>query len=335
MKDTDAGNENIATGIPDPVAQPNALNRRDLLVGTAGVVALTAAITAQTSAAAQAPSSPAPVPPGPGTAQRPAGPPGSGRAIIPAGSVTFNTVITKLKEGKQIFSNTILQPDLEAAKKACEGQDFIWIEMQHSRLTWREAEDLIRVIAQAGCIPFVRVPSANAGDIQKATDSGALGIIIPMVDTIEEARRAVMYAKWPIGSRDNPNTKPWGHRSSGGGQFNQLWGPAYQSNANNNILVMIQIENPQGVGLIDTILEEVAGIDIVMVASNDFGWQAGDRDGDESYNAREKLVREAVLKHGKILSGPSSWQNRPGYRLFQGRRNAANTGYDATGNRVE
>jgi len=335
MKDTDGGNENIATGIPDPVAQPNALNRRDLLVGTAGVVALTAAITAQTSAAAQAPSSPAPVPPGPGTAQRPAGPPGSGRAIIPAGSVTFNTVITKLKDGKQIFSNTILQPDLEAAKKACEGQDFIWIEMQHSRLTWREAEDLIRVIAQAGCIPFVRVPSANAGDIQKATDAGALGIIIPMVDTIEEARRAVMYAKWPIGSRDNPNTKPWGHRSSGGGQFNQLWGPAYQSNANNNILVMIQIENPQGVGLIDTILEEVAGIDIVMVASNDFGWQAGDRDGDESYNAREKLVREAVLKHGKILSGPSSWQNRPGYRLFQGRRNAANTGYDATGNRVE
>jgi 4-hydroxy-2-oxoheptanedioate aldolase len=182
---------------------------------------------------------------------------------------------------------------------------------------------------------FVRVPSANAGDLQKATDAGALGIIVPMVDTIEEARRAVMYAKWPIGSRDNPNTKPWGHRSSGGGQFTQLWGPAYQSNANNNILVMIQIENPQGVGLIDTILEEVAGIDIVMVASNDFGWQAGDRDGDESYNAREKLVREAVLKHGKILSGPSSWQNRPGYRLFQGRRNAANTGYDATGNRVE
>ena len=207
--------------------------------------------------------------------------------------------------------------------------------MQHSRLTWREAEDLIRVIAQAGCIPFVRVPSANKGDIQKATDAGALGIIIRMVDTIDEARNAVLFAKWPIGSRDNPNTKPWGHRSSGGGQFTQLWGAAYQSNANNNILIMIQIENPQGVGLIDTILEEVPGIDIVMVASNDFGWQAGDRDGDESYNAREKIVREAVLKHGKILSGPSSWQNRPGYRLFQGRRNATNTVYDTTGNRVE
>lgn len=327
MKDTDVENQSNE--------QPTAINRRDLLVGTAGVVALTAAITAQTSAAAQAPAAAAPAAPAaPGAAPRPAGPPG-GRPIVPAGSVTFNTVITKLKEGKQIFSNTIMQPDLEAAKKACEGQDFIWVEMQHSRLTWREAEDLIRVIAQAGCIPFVRVPNANPGDIQKATDAGALGIIIPMVDTVEEARRAVMYAKWPIGSRDNPNTKPWGHRSSGGGQFTQLWGPAYQSNANNNILIMIQIENPQGVGMIDTILEEVPGIDIVMVASNDFGWQAGDRDGDESYNAREKIVREVVLKHGKILAGPSSWQNRAGYRLFQGRRNATNTGYDNTGNRIE
>jgi 4-hydroxy-2-oxoheptanedioate aldolase len=347
MKNTDAMNELNATDAPAAAQQPSGINRRDMLVGTAGVAALTTMIAAQTAAAAQpaAPQAAPPVGPGPGPGARPGGagpggraggPPGGGRGgVIPAGSVTFNTVITKLKEGKQIFSNTIMGPDLEQAKKACEGQDFIWIEMQHSRLTWREAEDLIRVIAQAGCIPFVRVPSANAGDIQKATDAGALGIIIPMVDTIEEARRAVMYSKWPIGSRDNPNTKPWGHRSSGGGQFTQLWGNAYQSNANNNILIMLQIENPQGVGLIDTILEEVPGIDIVMVASNDFGWQAGDRDGDESYNAREKVVREAVLKHGKILAGPSSWQNRPGYRLFQGRRNATNTGYDNTGNRIE
>src|SRR5689334_23824362 len=113
----------------------NDINRRDLLIGTASAVALTAAIAAQPAAAAQAPAAPAP-----------AGPPGPGRGpVIKAGSVTFNTVITKVAEGKQIFSNTILQPDLEAAKKACEGQDFIWIEMQHSRLTWREADDLVRV----------------------------------------------------------------------------------------------------------------------------------------------------------------------------------------------
>jgi 4-hydroxy-2-oxoheptanedioate aldolase len=252
-----------------------------------------------------------------------------GVPAIKAGSQTFNTVITKLKEGKQIFSNTIVEPDLAAAKKACEGQDFIWIEMQHSTLTWRETQQIIKVVVEAGTIPFVRVPTANEGDIQKATDAGALGIIVPMVDSVEEARNAVMFSKYPIGHRDNPNTKPWGHRSAGQAQATSLWGPGYATNANNNILVMILIENPQGVGIIDDILEEVPGIDIVMVASNDFGQHGGDRDGDASYNAREKLVREAVLKRGLILAGPSSWQKRPGYRLFQGRRDATTTGYEA------
>jgi len=251
-------------------------------------------------------------------------------APVPApGSLTFNTVITKLKAGQQIFSNTLVEPDLEAAKKACAGQDFIWIEMQHSTLTWRETQNLIEVIVKEGCIPFVRVPSANVGDIQKATDAGALGIIIPMVSTVEEARNAVLFAKFPLGLRESPNTKPWGHRSSGNNRATALWGRGYPTNANNNIMIMIQIENPAGVGLIDTILDEVEGIDIVMVASNDFGIHGGDRDGSPSYNAREKLVRDSVLAHGKILAGPSSWANRPGYTLFQGRKAATNTGYEA------
>jgi 2-keto-3-deoxy-L-rhamnonate aldolase RhmA len=253
-----------------------------------------------------------------------------GTPPVKAGSQTFNTVITKLKEGKQVFSNTIIGPDLAIAKKACEGVDFIWIEMQHSTLTWREVQQLIKVVAEAGSIPFVRVPTANESDIQKATDAGALGIIIPMVDSVDEARDAVLFSKFPIGHRDNPNAKPWGHRSSGQMQAPSLWGPGYAVNANNNVLVMLLIENPKGVGIIDDILEEVPGIDIVMVASNDFGMHGGDRDGDASYNARETLVREAVLKRGLILAGPSSWHNRPGYRLFQGPRGATTTGYETT-----
>jgi 4-hydroxy-2-oxoheptanedioate aldolase len=256
--------------------------------------------------------------------------PAQGAPPVKAGSQTFNTVITKLKAGKQIFSNTIIGPDLAAAKKACEGVDFIWIEMQHSTLTWRETQQIIKVVAEAGSIPFVRVPTANEGDIQKATDAGALGIIIPMVDAVEEARDAVLFSKYPIGHRDNPNARPWGHRSYGQAQAPSLWGPGYATNANNNILVMLLIENPKGVGIIDDILEEVPGIDIVMVASNDFGQHGGDRDGDASYDAREKLVREAVLKRGVILAGPSSWQKRPGYRLFQGPPSATTTGYETT-----
>jgi len=248
--------------------------------------------------------------------------------VAPPGSLTFNTVITKLKAGKQVFSNTITDPDLEAAKEACVGQDFMWIEMQHSTLTWRESQQLIKAIAEAGSIPFLRVPSANVGDILKACDAGALGIVVPMVESVEEARNAVLFSKYPIGNRESPNTKPWGRRSSGRNQAASLWGKGYATNANNNILVMIQIESPAGVGMIDRILNEVEGIDIVMVASNDFGLFGGDRDGSPSYNAREKIVREAVLAHGKILAGPSSWQNRPGYMLFQGPKSAKSTGYE-------
>jgi 4-hydroxy-2-oxoheptanedioate aldolase len=244
------------------------------------------------------------------------------------GSLTFNTVITKLNAGQQIFSNTVINPDLEDAKKACEGQDFIWIEMQHSTLTWRETQQLIKVVAEAGCIPFVRVPSANVGDILKACDAGALGVVVPMVESVEEARNAVLYSKYPIGDRDNPNAKPWGRRSSGQNQAKSLWGDLYPTNANNNILVMIQIENPAGAGNIDNILNEVEGIDIVMIASNDFGMFAGDRDGSPSYNAREKVVRDSVLAHGKILAGPSSWRDRPGYTLVQGPKTAKTTGYE-------
>jgi 4-hydroxy-2-oxoheptanedioate aldolase len=226
--------------------------------------------------------------------ERPAAVPGP--AVAP-GSQTFNTVITKLQAGKQVFSNTITEPDLEAASKACEGQDFIWIEMQHSTLTWRESANLIETIAAAGCMPFLRVPYANEGDIQKATDAGALGIICPMVDTVEKARDAVQFAKYPVGNLQSPNTKPWGRRSSGQNRAGVIWGSSYATNANNNIMILIQIENPAGVGMIDTILDQVEGIDIVMVASNDFGIQAGDRDGSPTYNAREEIVRKSVLAH--------------------------------------
>jgi 2-keto-3-deoxy-L-rhamnonate aldolase RhmA len=285
------------------------------LATRATIVALTLVLAGSLAAARQQPPPPGQQPSA--QAPRPAAP----------GTVTFNTVITKLKNKQQVFCNTVTEPDTAAARKACEGQDYIWIEMQHSTLTWRETQNLIDVVAAAGCMPFVRVPSANVGDIQKATDAGALGIIVPMVETVQEARNAVMFSKFPVGSLESPNTKPWGHRSSGQNHAVSIWGRDYPTNANNNIFVMIQIESPAGVGVIATILDEVEGIDAVMVASNDFGLHAGDRDGSPTYAAREEIVRKAVLAHGKILAGPSSWQNRPGYMMFQGRKGATGTGY--------
>jgi hypothetical protein len=141
------------------------------LVTLAVIMAMTLVLAISLAMAQQQP--PAQGQQQPVQAQRPPAPPAA------PGTVTFNTVITKLKNKQQVFCNTVSDPDTAAARKACEGQDYIWIEMQHSTLTWREAQNLIEAVASAGCIPFVRVPSANVGDIQKGTDAGALGIIVP------------------------------------------------------------------------------------------------------------------------------------------------------------
>ncbi|MFC1511984.1 aldolase/citrate lyase family protein [Candidatus Latescibacterota bacterium] len=237
------------------------------------------------------------------------------------GTVTYNTVFTKLAKGQQVFCNSVSSPDTAACRERCEGVDYIWIEMQHSPLTWRECQDLINVIVSAGCIPFVRVPQAsNASDIQKATDCGALGIIVPMVESVEEARNAVMFTRKPIGDVNNPNIKPWGINSTGGGAAGRLWGRDHRTNFNNNIFIMIMIETPMGVGVIDRILEEVPGINGVMVASTDFSLQSGYSEDDPGFWYLERIVRKSVLAHNVTLFAKPVWMQIPGYMAFLGRR---------------
>src|SRR5687767_14871524 len=156
---------------------------------------------------------------------------------VPAGRI-YNTVKQKLAEGKQVVGGTVLLPDPEIyCAVANAGFDFTWIEMQHSPLTYQDVAHMVGACRGAAAIPFVRVPDATEGDIQKAADLGALGIIVPMVDTVEKAQNAVKFAKYP----------PLGRRSQGSGQYGRLWGADYRATANDNIMVVALIENPAGV----------------------------------------------------------------------------------------
>ena len=111
----------------------------------------------------------------------------------------YNTAKQKLRAGKQIFGVTILSPDQNIyCAAANSGFDFTWIEMQHSPSDIRGCgkDDL--------CLPrqFWRCRLSACrmrpeSDIQKATDIGALGIIVPTVDTVEKAQNAVKWAKYP------------------------------------------------------------------------------------------------------------------------------------------
>ena len=97
----------------------------------------------------------------------------------------FNTVKLKLQQGKQVVGGTVSSPDPDVyCAMANSGFDYLWIEMQHSPLTYSEVARMIWACRGAAAVPFIRVPDATEGDIQKATDIGAVGIIIPMVDTV-------------------------------------------------------------------------------------------------------------------------------------------------------
>jgi 2-keto-3-deoxy-L-rhamnonate aldolase RhmA len=238
---------------------------------------------------------------------------GAALFVATAGSVAsaqdyFNTVKTKLAEGGQVVGGTVSSPDIDIyCAMANSGFDFLWIEMQHSPLTYAQVAAMIRV-CPGPAIPFIRVPDATEGDIQKAVDIGALGVIVPMVDTVEKVENAIKFAMYP----------PLGKRSQGGGQYGTLWGRGYRQQANDNIMIVAMIENPQGVEIVD----QIAGlehVDVVFAASSDLGSFSGLRQGDPGYEALITRIKDATLAAGKYLAGPSAWkETRDGYTFFQG-----------------
>ena len=221
----------------------------------------------------------------------------------------FNTVKLTLAQGGQVVGGTVATADPEIyCAMAHAGFDFIWIEMQHSPLTYTDAARMIWACRDAPAVPFIRVPNATEGDIQKAVDIGALGVIVPMVEDVQKVRDAVTYAKYP----------PIGRRSQGGGQYGAIWGSDYRRAANDNIMIVAMIESPAGVQIADAIAR-VPGVDVIFAASSDLGSFTGRRQGDPQYEALVTQIKDETLSAGHSLGGPLAWMaTREGYTFFQG-----------------
>jgi 2-keto-3-deoxy-L-rhamnonate aldolase RhmA len=220
----------------------------------------------------------------------------------------YNTAKLKLMEGKPLVGGTVSSPDPNMyCAMANAGFDYTWIEMQHSPLTYEDVARMIYACRGSSAMPFIRVPDATESDIQKATDIGALGIIVPTVDTVEKAQAAVKWAKYP----------PLGRRSMGAGQYRELWGNDYRQTANDNMVVVIMIETPIGVENAARIAD-VPGIDAIFAASTDLGNFSGHRQGEPEYEALVTRIHDVTLKAGLRLGGPLAWKDRPGFTFFQG-----------------
>jgi 2-keto-3-deoxy-L-rhamnonate aldolase RhmA len=219
----------------------------------------------------------------------------------------YNTAKQKLLDGKQVVGGTVFSPDPAMyCAMANAGFDFLWIEMQHSPLTYQEVARMIFACRGSAGMPFIRVPDATESDIQKATDIGAIGVIVPTVDTVEKAEAAVKWTKYP----------PSGRRSQGGGQYRELWGNDYRQTANDNMMVVIMIETPEGVANAEKIAA-VPGIDVIFAASTDLGNFSGHKQGEPPYEALVARIKDATLARGIKLGGPLAWKDRPGFSFFQ------------------
>lgn len=145
------------------------------------------------------------------------------------------------------------------------GLDYIWIDAEHSAIGVREVQSMVQAVA-GRCYTVVRVPSHEEAWIKKVLDIGCDGIILPQVNSAEEARHIVQHCYYP----------PRGRRSVGGtrAQGYGLRSAEYFNNANDSIGVIAQVEHIDGVGAIESILD-VDGIDTIFIGPIDLSASLG------------------------------------------------------------
>jgi 4-hydroxy-2-oxoheptanedioate aldolase len=209
----------------------------------------------------------------------------------------YNTAKQKLLDGQQVFSWTASRPDPEQYCMMAPHYDFTWIEMQHSTLWYSDVEKMIAACPRVG-VPIIRVPDGAEGNIQKATDIGALGVNVPTVDDAIEARDAGRFSKFP----------PLGRRSSGSGQAGSIWGVNginYRNTINDNMLTILMIETPEGA----TNAYEIAsqpGVDVVIIGNGDLASFSGYPATDPHYQDLAIKIHDGVLKAGKFFGCASN-----------------------------
>jgi len=181
------------------------------------------------------------------------------------------------------------------------GFDFIIFDMEHSTISEETLEGLVRAAKLKGLVPMARVRENNSRFVLGALDAGCLGVMIPHVESEEEAREAVASTKYP----------PIGKRGLNWKTVAGAWGtldPAeYVRAANDNILTIIQIETAKGLENVEKIVE-VEGIDVIIIGPADLSASMGypgDPEHEDVRKAIDKIMKVAKEK-GIALGGSGS-----------------------------
>jgi 4-hydroxy-2-oxoheptanedioate aldolase len=225
-----------------------------------------------------------------------------------------NTVKAKWRAGEIAYGAWLTIPSsLSAEAVAHQGHDYVCVDMQHGAIDYDSALAMMTAIDTTAAVPFVRVPWNDPSHIQRALDAGALGVVVPMVNSPEEARAAVAACRYaPDGARS------WGPIRA---QFSV--GADYFRRANDEVACIVMVETKQAVDRLDEILD-VPGIDAVYVGPSDLSITLGLPPGLDNGGAFEEArvqIAKTCASHGIVCGMHASAALAPkhtaaGYRMI-------------------
>jgi len=178
-----------------------------------------------------------------------------------------NRVKSLLAESRGVWGVSLPDAsDLMAKLSIDSGIDFLWVDLEHRPFEVNDVRWVPILCRQIGCACVVRVAGLDPQLIKKALDIGANCIMVPQINTAEEARRAVQYAKYPPeGSRGiSPIWTSF---------MNVSWDD-YLPVANAETCIIVQVETPEGIRNLEAIAA-VEGVDVVFAGPTDLSASLG------------------------------------------------------------
>jgi 4-hydroxy-2-oxoheptanedioate aldolase len=186
-------------------------------------------------------------------------------------------------------------PDPVAARlMALVGFDWLTVELEHTPVNLETAAQSFALVAGCNCVPLARVPWNTGENIKRVLDTGAYGIVVPMVNSRSEAEAAVAAARYA----------PLGQRSIGGQLHaaNFDTDPAtYYARANDEILVVLMAEHIKAIEAAEEIIS-LPGIDVIFIGPNDLHNSMGKKpvfeSNDKMFTDAVQHILKTAKKHG-------------------------------------
>jgi 4-hydroxy-2-oxoheptanedioate aldolase len=227
-----------------------------------------------------------------------------------------NSLKRRLLDGRKAFGSWLhLAHPAAAEAMASAGYDFLFIDNEHGPGSLQDTVLQLQALAATQAAPVVRVPWNDPVYIKRLLDVGATSVMIPMIETADQARAAVAACRYP--PRGLRGFGPWREMGRGTDMVD------YINHAHENLLIIGQIESMKAIENIDEIAA-VDGLDLLYIGPNDLSGSAGrfrefeHPDVTRAIDAAFAGIRRAGKPAGIVPYGPHTTEDlfRAGYAMI-------------------